>query len=229
MAAWTTTVADIRSSIEHLYHRLTKTPPTYMDARLIADAVQEAMVAICLERGDSRWQFLRAECQMDCVAGQTYIDLPADAIRVIEGTVRIPDRDATLYATSLEALLASDPAREVTGLPALYAFDNAGGDNLLRLQLSPVPDQAYAVYCYVEEVVDTAENAPFPLWMKGMVTDLSTAIAMRRLGLGGSGEYMAAYLNASRDLAGKLGHDGPQFIPRQSTIYTSNLQSRTPR
>ncbi len=230
MAIWSQTVAQIKTKIEVLVRRLSgKTNLTYDERQIVSDAINEAMQDICTDRGISRWRFLQTADTEDTTAGTAYVDLDENIFNVISGTVRIPDEDITLDVASIEYIYSTDPDQDDEACPQYYAFDSSGTAGIIRLIFKPIPDAVYTIYFIAESIVDEDGISSFPSWMHGAITDLSTSIALRRLGLGDPEYYENKYKKRKQNAKASQGHDGPMYINRVNYIPPGYpLESRLP-
>lgn len=228
MAIWSQTHAKIKVKIEVLVRRLSGANLTYDERQIVSDAINEALQQICLDRGVSRWRFLQSADTEDTTASTAYVDLDENIYNVISGTVRIASEDKNLEYASLEYIYSTDPNQDDEASPDYYSFDNSTDPETIRMIFKPIPDGAYTVSFIAESIVDEDGIASFPAWMHGMVIDLSTSIALRRLGLGDPDYYYRAYRDRRNDAKASQGHDGPQYINRVNYLPPEYpLQSRT--
>lgn len=230
MAIWSQTVAEIKVKIEVLVRRLSgKANLTFGERQIVSDAINEAMQDICIDRGISRWRFLQTADTEDTTASTAYVDLDENIFNVISGTVRIPDENVTLEAASIEYIYSTDPDQDDEACPQYYAFHSSGDPETIRLIFKPIPDAVYTVYFIAESIVDEDGISSFPAWMHGAITDLSTSIALRRLGLGDPDFYERKYKDRKQNAKASQGHDGPQYINRVNYIPPGYpLESRLP-
>ena len=229
MAIWSQTAAKIKVKIEVLARRLSGVNLTYDERQIVSDAINEALQQICIDRGVSRWRFLQTADTEDTTASTAYVDLDENIFNVISGTVRIASEDKNLDVASLEYIYSTDPDQDEKGCPRYYAFDNSTDPETIRLIFKPSPDAAYTISFIAESIVDEDGVASFPAWIHGMLTDLSTSIALRRLGLGDPDYYKREYKERRQDAKASQGHDGPQYVNRVNYLPPEYpLQSRTP-
>lgn len=228
MSAWTSTTDKILNTIAYLFTRATQRLTTTLQERqIITDAINEALVQVVVSRGVARWRFATQETSVQAAGGSREVLLPANTLTVISGTVKIASQQTLLYKTSLECIEAADPAQEQEGLPVFYALDSTSDPNTPRLLLAPIPDQDYTLDLRVESLFDSDATAAFPSWLHGPITDLATAIAMRRLGFGTPELYQRAYEDGELNASHKTGDDGPQHIQRnRQAIYPRGLEHR---
>lgn len=187
------------------------------------------MQDICLDRGISRWRFLQTADTEATTAGTAYVDLDENVFNVISGTVRIPDENVTLEVASIEYIYSTDPDQDEQNRPQYYAFDSSGDPETIRLIFKPIPDAVYTIHFIAESIVDEDGISSFPAWMHGMVIDLATSIALRRLGLGDPEYYKSKYKERKQNAKSSQGHDGPMHISRVNIIPPEfPIQSRTP-
>lgn len=229
MAVFSQTVAKVKTKIEVLVRRLSgKTNLTYDERQIVSDAINEAMQEICIDRGISRWRFLQTADTEDTTASTAYVDLDENIFNVISGTVRIASEDKILQVASLEYIYSTDPDQDDESCPDYYAFDSSGDPETIRLIFKPIPDAVYTISFIAESIVDEDSISSFPAWMHGAIIDLSTSIALRRLGLGDPSFYEQQYNKRRQNAKASQGHDGAMHINRVNTIPPEYpLQSRT--
>jgi hypothetical protein len=229
MAIWSQTHAKIKIKIEVLARRLSGQNLTYDERQIVSDAINEALQQICVDRGVSRWRFLQTADTEDTTASTAYVDLDENIYNVISGTVRIASEDKTLEVASIEHIYSTDPDQDDESCPDYYAFDNSTDPETIRLIFKPIPDAVYTISFIAESIVDEDAVTSFPAWMHGMVIDLATSIALRRLALGDPEYYYRKYRERRNDAKESQGHDGPQYINRVNYPPPDlPLQSRTP-
>ncbi len=229
MAIWSQEVADIKVKIEVLVRRLSgKTNLTYDERQIVSDAINEAMQDICIDRGISRWRFLQTADTEDTTAGTAYVDLDENIFNVISGTVRIASEGKTLSVASIEYIYSTDPKQDSQSCPDYYAFDSSGTPETIRLIFKPIPNAVYTISFIAESIVDEDGISSFPAWMHGAIIDLSTSIALRRLGLGDPAFYKNEYRERKQNAKESQGGDSAQHINRVNTIPPEYpLQNRT--
>lgn len=215
MSVWTSTYDKILNSISFLYQRASaKEQVSFQERQIIGDAVNEALVQVLVSRGVDRWNFNLSHQTATLTGGSREVTLPQGTLSVLSGTVRIPSEKITLYPTNLECVLGSDPSNEVDGIPIFYAFDSTTDPNNPKLLVAPVPNRDFDLSFSVERLTDKDATSSFPVYLHGPVTDLATAIAMRRLGFGNPSLYEAAYRDGEMNANNKLGDDGPMHIQK---------------
>lgn len=230
IAIWSQTVAKVKTKIVALVRNLSgKSTINYEQRQIVSDAINEAMQDICLDRGVSRWRFLTSAVTADTTASTAYVDLTENVYNVVSGTVRIEAENVILLPASLEYIYQADPNRDYEGCPEYYAFDASDDAETMRLVFRPIPDAVYTVAFVAETIIDEDGISSFPAWMHGMLIDLATSIALRRLGLGDPDFYERKYKKRKQNAKASQGHDGPMYINRAGVIpYQDNLQSRCP-
>lgn len=222
---WSRTRSEVADAIVVLFRNVTgRTNPTAAEKNIIEDAVEEAVYQLTTEPGIGPLRFIRTDVTVNTVAGQSYVDLPEGAITVVSGTVRITEQGAPLFITSTEWIHSVDPEGDASGLPAAYAITNSGDPDVIRLALYPTPDSIYEIALQTEDLLDADDE--FPSWIAGPLTDLSTAIAMRRLSFGAPVTYEYAYEKGLSRIKDKQGYDGPLHINRSFDYVITDLQRR---
>lgn len=215
----------IADTIITLFRNVTgRTNPTINEKQIIEDSVQEAVHQITTEPGIGPLRFTRNDVTVSTVPGQSYIDLPEGALTIVSGTVRIPEQGTPLFIASTEWIHSIDPKGDLTGMPVAYAINNSGNPDIIRLTLYPTPGAVYQIALQAENLFDVDDN--FPVWITGPLTDLATAIAMRRLSFGMPTTYEYAYEQGLRRIKDKQGYDGPLYIDRHTGYRQSDLQRR---
>lgn len=231
MALWALTKAEIISRIETILRRLTgRETPTYQERKTIEDAINAAIIDLCLDAGVSRWRFIQADCTVDTTANQSYADLDANIFNVITGTVRIESENATLSVTTLEHIYAGDPGVESTGRPIYYALDSTTDPETMRMRFWPQPDSSYTVSFVGESIPDEDSISSFPSWTHACLKDKATENALRDLGLfDASIAFKYSYEKRKQDAKASQGHDGPIYINRVGRRgYYQSPQDRKP-
>ena len=227
MASYSQTIAQIQDTITVLFRNMTgKSNPTYLERTIIQNSCNEAMQQLVTERGVEAWHFLRTRINVTTAAAQAYVDIDEDVVKIVTGSVTIPDEQYNLGLSSLEWIRSIDPEAEDDGIPAIYALISSGDPDVTRLQLYPIPDAAYVIYMDVEKLVSADGNTEFPTWYTGPITDLATSIMMRRLGFGNPMLYYDAYMNSLYNIVDNLNGDGPIGVQKSHQGYRSDLQRR---
>ena len=84
MALWALTKQEIIDRIETILRRLTdRETPTYQEKKTIEDAINAAIIDLCLDRGISRWRFIQADATVATTAGTQYADLDAKIFNIV--------------------------------------------------------------------------------------------------------------------------------------------------
>lgn len=228
MAAWTTTKENITNGIEVYVRRLTDQEKlSFLEKKVVSDSINEAMQAICIDYGISRWRFRTSNQTVDTTAGQNYVDLTADVFNIVSGTVRIVAENSTLAPWDIEAIYSADPDGDQTGRPQMYALDSSGTANIIRLLLWPEPDAVFTISYTAELMVDEDNVSSFPPWMHTALKAKSFQLALEDLGMAEEGfAFERRYDTALAQNKASQGNDGPQAVRRVQVIYHSNFQSR---
>jgi hypothetical protein len=230
IAVWSLTKAEIQNNIETLVRRLSgQENLSYQERQSTSDAINAAMMDICLDYGISRWRFMQSDVTATTTASTSYVDLDENVFNVISGTVRIESEDRTLSAWDLEAIYQADPEGDETGVPQRYALDSSGTANTMRMQFWPIPNAAYTVSFVAETIMDEDSVSSFPSWLHAALKDRATQLALRDLGFfQQSMIYAASYQERLKMAKASQGSDAPMAIRRVGTIIKDNIQSRCP-
>lgn len=231
MALWALTKNRIIDQIETILRRLTnKETPTYQERKTIEDAINAAIIDLCLDNSISRWRFIQSDETATTTNGTQYADLDANIFNIVSGTVRIEDKDVNLYPAELEFIYSSDPGRDDTGQPVWYAIDSSDDPETIRMVFKPIPDAAYTVAFVAETIPDENSISSFPSWTHACLKDKATENALRDLGLfNESMPFKMSYEKRKNDNKSSQGLDTPRHIRRASgvSIYRG-LESRLP-
>jgi hypothetical protein len=224
MAVWSRTKAELQETIEGTVRGARRGIAliTHQDRVAIFGAINEAIIDISMERGIDAPKAVMSDTTVDTVADQNYVDLDAEVINVVDGTVRIEAEDCILTPMSISDFYASDPGEDQSAsFPTQYAIDT-DGSGTMRLLLRDTPDSVKTIDLKVQSMPDEDEVGAFPGWYHGALRSLATAIALESLGLP-VGTHQSRYeerLKNIRDL--NRGRSGPIHIParqRQVTQY----------
>jgi len=228
--SWQSTYTKILNSVTYLFQQSAgKEQPTFMERQIIGDAVNEALLQVLVSRGVDRWNFNVSHTTATCTAGSRELTLPDGTLTVMNGSVRIPSEKQSLFLTNLECIFQSDNADEDNGIPLFYAFDSTSDPDTPQLVLAPIPDADYVVEFAVEKLCSADTVEEFPSYLHGPITDLATAITMRRLGFGNPLLYEEAYREGEMNANNKLGDDGPMHINRATYYRQTGIQHRIPQ
>ena len=213
------TFAQIADTITVLFRNMTgKSNPTYLERGIIENSVNEALQQICMERGTA-WNFLRTSATLTTVADQAYVDLASDVFNVVAGSVRLPAEETRLSWTTLEGIRNINPGNDETGQPFFYAFISSGDPDYMRLQLYPIPDAVFTIHLDVDTLVAEDTNTSLPSWFVGLITDLATSVAMRRLGFGNPTIYQGHFENTLQNLRDVESGDGAIMVTKTNPYY----------
>ena len=200
---------------------------TYQEKLITSDAINAAMVDICMDYGISRWRFLQAADTEDTTAGTSYVDLDENIFNIISGTVRIAAENVTLSVWDLEAIYQVDPDADQTGVPKMYALDSSGTAGIIRMQLWPIPNNIYTVAFVAEKIMDEDSVSSFPPWLHTALKDRSMQLALRDLGFFQEAVvYGFSYQERLKMAKDSQGTDAPMVIGRAGAIIRDTLQSR---
>ena len=217
MAVWTRSKAELQKSIEVKVRALRggRAQMTSDERFAIFGAINEAIIDLSIERGLDAPKVITVADTEDTTAGTNYVDLDAEVISVVDGTVRIESEDIIL--TRFEGGLADfyrfDPGEDISStFPYYYALDT-NGSGVFRMLLRPIPDGVYTIAMKVEKVPDEDGISTFPGWYHPALRSKATSIALENLGLDGRADE-ARYRNRLVNIREKMrGHSGPFHIP----------------
>jgi hypothetical protein len=229
MATFSLTLAEIQNRIENLLRRLTGSEKiSYQDKKTINDAINAAMIDICLDVGIAQWRFIQANDTEDTTSGTAYVDLDENIFNVVSGTVRIASEDVTLNPASLEYIRSIDPDADETGVPEVYALVQSADAETLRMEFYPIPNGTYTVAFTAEVIPDEDSISTFPAWMHACLKDKATANALRDLGLPYI-DFERSYKDRKQQNKAHQGHDVPMHINRRRPMARYRpLESRIP-
>lgn len=232
MSLFRTTKNRITDQVEALAVRLTGKPAlSYLQAQIVSDAFNNAVIDLCTEYGLAQWRFQNAEITLEAVSGTEHVNLPAGTLNVITGTVRIPSEDIVLNPAPIEFIRGLDPECTETGLPLIYSVQATADPDIDKLVLSPIPDSNYTICCTVTQVIEQDDIASIPAVFHGALQDKTTSNALR--GLGFLNEAIGFEQSYNRRIAKLKVHqfqsDAPMHIQRAGEFnITRGLQSRLP-
>jgi hypothetical protein len=229
-ASWSTSFDGAVRDIKVLFRNITgRKNPTFQEVELIRSSVNEALQRIGTKAVGRPYRFLNKEVSKATTAGTDYIDLEADILNIHQGTVRITSEDTMLCEASLPLVKQIDVGDDFSqSVPLLYALDSAdAGPNYIRMRLFPTPDAAYTVTMTTTKILGAEGIGNIPSYMTGTLLDLSTAIAMRRVGFGDPRLYQHSGEQSLKELSIIEGTDGPYYARRRYIPYYDNLQSRS--
>jgi hypothetical protein len=231
MSIFSQTKADITQRIETLLRRLmNKESFSYLEKKIISDAINMAMQDVCLDSGVSRWRFLQENDTIDTVPGTSYVDLDANVFNVISDTVRIVNDQTLLYYTELEDIYSTDPGAQQIGRPQFYALDSSSDPETIRLKLWPTPDAVYTISLVQEKIIELDGISSFPSWMHSLLSDKAKENTLRDFGFFVESEvFKNSYTDRKNNAKISQGHDGAQHI-RRVGLPRSNVgfESRIP-
>jgi hypothetical protein len=236
MAVFAHTKQEIVDRIETLLRNLLgRESPTYQERKTIDDAINAAIVDLCLDSGISNWRFLLTDDTEVTTADTAYVDLDENIYNVVSGTVRIEAENATLEPMSLEYNYTTDPDQNDTGQPQFYALESSGDAETMRMVLKPIPNAAYTIAFVGESIPDEDSISTLPAWMHSCLKDKAILNALRDLGLsdrfpGTIANFTASYEKRKQDNKSSQGHDIPIHINRPYRVprFSRGIQSRLP-
>lgn len=231
MGVWVQTKAGIINHIETLVRRLTEQESlSYMEKIIVSDAINAAMIDICMDYGVSRWRWLQEDVTVDTVGSQAYVDVDADIFNIISGTVRITAEDWTLSPFDLEVIYSADPGADVVDKPRMYALDSSSDPETIRLQLWPTPNGVYTIAFVAEKIVDEDAVSSFPSYLHAGLQDKATEVALRNLGMAVAAlPFERSYEKRKNMAKASQGNDTPRYVNRFGGFVPDNrIQSRTP-
>jgi len=214
MAIWERTKNELQRHIETTVRSMRGNVAiiTAEERFTIFGAINEALIDISLERGIDVPKTVMSDTTADTVANQGYVDLDAEVIQVIDGTVRIESEGQILSPMSISDYYALDTKENITApFPTRYAIDT-NGSGAIRLLLRDTPDSVKTIDLKVESMPDEDEVGALPGWYHGLLRSLATAIALENLGLSGL-VHQARYEERLKNVREKQrGRSGPQHI-----------------
>lgn len=222
MAVWSATKNDIQRRIEVKVRALRGNVGliTGEDRFVIFEAINEAIIDMSIKRGIDAPMPTLSHTTITTTADTNYIDLDASYVKVLDGTVRIPDEDIILkrFESSVKDFYAFDPGEDISSsYPCWYCLDN-NGSGAIRMRLRCIPDDTYTIYLDVEAMPDEESISTFPGWYHPCLRSLATAIALENLGLDYRADQLR-YNDRIKDVQEKQrGHDGPIHINTRKTV-----------
>lgn len=230
MALWALTKAEIIRDIEIIFRRLSgREAPTFGEKKVMENALNAAIIDICMDRGISRWRFMQSACTASTTASTAYVDLTANIFNIISNTVRIEAENLILRPASLEFIYASDPDQDNEGTPQYYALDASSDPETIRMHFKPIPDAAYTIDFVGESIPDEDSVSSLPSWAHALLKDKATANALRDLGyIPESTIFEHSYSIRRADQKASQGYDGPIHIRKKSWVVHRGLESRLP-
>jgi len=218
MAVWTRNKNKLQRSIEVKVRALRGRALVTAEERfIIFGAINEAIIDLSIERGVDAPKVITVADTEDTTAGTNYVDLDAEVINVVDGTVRIEAEGIILsrFEGGITDFYAVDPGEDISStFPIRYALDT-DGSGVLRMLLRPIPDGTYTIAMKVEKIPDEDGISTYPGWYHPALRSLSTAIALENLGLDGRADQ-ARYNERLKNIRDKMrGHSGPIHIQMQ--------------
>jgi len=226
--SWSTTKAKMQQRIEGMVSRRTgESTLSYVEKLIVSDAINTAMVEICTQSGLGMNHPRFDDITATTTASTNYVDLSADVLSIVEGTVRIEAESTRLSSMSLSDFYAIDPGEDATGTPTLYCLSYSG--TTPRLFLRDTPDAVYTIAMTTKKIVDENSISSFPNWFHPMLKSLATATALGDLNLDPTLHY-GQYKKQLQDVKDTMGGDlGPRHIQRAyHRVHTRDLESYRP-
>lgn len=220
MSTWSITKANIINTIENLVRRFSKTEQLgYRDYHVINDAINGCLVSMSIDRGGDVLKCITDDVTVTTTAGTNYVDLEANVINVVDGTVRIAAEGYILSRINVDDFYALDTKEESTGKPTCYAIDYSG--SATRLLLRSIPDATYTIALKVEEIPDLDSVSTLPGWMHDTLIDGCIYKALHRLGfINESMSYRAAFEDSMKNVRDKQrGSSGAIYMRRRQSAH----------
>jgi hypothetical protein len=179
----TSTINDIVTEVQALYKNLTgRTPLSAIEGDIVQQSIIDALQIVLLEYGVDTFKFHESATTVNTVAAQAYIDLPANAYKVVNGSVRIAASGSLLSLMDETTIFQTDPEATTTGRPTHYAYTAASNINLVRLALWPIPDTVYTITMLVLSYpADTL--ASFPAALQSAIKFKAKSLSCLGLGI----------------------------------------------
>lgn len=228
MAIWQVTQTKIRSSIIALARRLgTKETLTYQERTDVDSAINMAMYEIIMDVGVQGWRFLEDDYTASITGGTNYVDITAEIMRIIPGTVRIKSANQRLSQSDSTLQIALDLDQSVSGLPQYYDLAKSDDPETIRLILQPTPSDSATLDFRAEAMVAENGVTSFPAWLHPALMLKSKYNALRDLGMVQYSEvYDRDFERMMQKVRDSSEVEKPLTIPRARSITTSNIQSR---
>ncbi len=228
MSIWQVTHNQIRSSIIALARRLgTKETLTYQERLDVDSAINMAMYEIIMDNGVDSWRFMEDDYTASLTSGTNYVDITAEIIRLIPGTVRIASANQMLSQSDSALQIALDINQSVTGLPQYYDLAKSDDPETIRLILQPTPSDSVTLNFRAEKMVAENGATSFPAWLHPALLLKSKYNALRDLGMGQYGDvYDRDFERMMQKVRDSSEVEKPLAIPRVRYVTTSNIQSR---
>ena len=228
MAIWQMTHTKIRSSIISLARRLGSNEVlTYQERLDVDSAINMAMYEIIMDVGVQGWRFLEDDYTASLTSGTNYVDIDAEIIRIIPGTVRIASANQMLSQSDSALQIAFDINQSVTGLPQFYDLARSDDPDTIRLILQPTPSDSVTLNFRAETMVAENGATSFPAWLHPALLLKSKYNALRDLGMM---QYIEVYDRDFEKMMQKVRSSSeverPLAIPRVRYVTTTNIQSR---
>jgi hypothetical protein len=208
MALWSITKQRITNSIETIVRRSSgQTELTYIEKQIVSDAINTALIDVVEDFDFHGFSFAEESTSKGCTAGTDYIDLDAGVLHV--------DYESVIDYTVLDA---NKMNIEATNTPTVFAITNASAD-VLRMYLSPVPDEDYIVSFIQHSIVEEDDLAALPSHIGGAMKDKATEGALRDLGMAVLGLPFQMSYSGRLERHKKSYEDEPKYIGRIRGYY----------
>lgn len=219
MALWSITKQRITSSIETIVRRSTgQVELTYVEKQIVSDSINTALIDVVEDFDFHEFSFVEETTTKTCTTGTDYIDLDAGVLHVDYETVRVESENIRLNQIDYAVLDTNKMNVDQTNVPTFFAITNASAD-ILRMYLSPVPDQDYIVSYIQHSVVEEDGLSSLPSHIGGAMKDKATETAMRDLGMAQLGiPFETSYLTRLKRHK-KSYEDRPKYIGRIRGSY----------
>lgn len=215
MAVWSLTKAEMTRSIEAKIRTIRgKGLVTGEERFLVFNAINEALIDFCVERGIDTPKVITVDDTEDTTAGTNYVDLDAEVVGVVDGTVRIVAEKIILrrFSGGISDFYRFDVGENFSAaFPRYYALDT-DGSGVMRMLLRGIPNATYTIAMKVEKIPEEDAISTFPGWYHPALRSLATSLALESLGYDGRTD-MRRYKERLKNIGDKMrGHDGPIHI-----------------
>ncbi len=214
MALWSTTKQRITNAIEAIVRRNTgQIELTYVEKQIVSDSINTALVDVVEDFDFHGFSFAEESTTKTMTAGTDYIDLDAGVLHVDYESVRIESETIRLNQVDYTVLDANKMNAVDPTVPTVFAITNASAD-VLRMYVSPVPDQDYVLSFVQHSVVEEDDLSALPSHIGGAMKDKATETALRDLGMAVVGlPFEQAYIGRLYRHK-KSYEDAPKYIHR---------------
>jgi len=183
MAVWAMTKAQIVEQVGFLYRELkgeTVLKGTVVD--IIGTAMNATLHDIILDPADLL-KTLVSEQTLTTTAGTAYVNLAANVVDIVRGSVRIVAENVLLTQMTMDEFYAKDVGENASSTPQYYCIPGSGTLGTDRMMLRPTPDAAYSI-TFLGEIVDDEDDLTLldPLLTAALLSG-TTANALDALGM----------------------------------------------